>query len=569
MPRIIALFIVSFSLLAQDRGEFSISGVVVNEQTGEPIKYALVTLMGFRKAEPSQAQQPLKMPQPVQKSIQAGPAGEFRFNGLLPATYSLNAQKPGFNFVFRPGAEMRRSIELTASVSGIQVKLSPLGVIEGKVVDQNDEPLRGVNIIALQAPVVDGERETHSVRSVATDDRGIYRLWNLASGQYYIKAAGKSGGTYRYVADTTPYYSSWQSFAPVYFGGSRTLDAAQPIEIAAGSNVSAEFHLNIEPGFKIRGTLVNAPDQTVTFDLLQGTEDVSASRTSLNASTGRFEVQDVTPGSYILRATQEGKLRGEALVTVGAGDVDGVPLAMAPAVTVKGITRVIGTPLSVKQMPGFPRALQQEGLVPHEVAEQMNQPIPVDCNVALHERGGGSHSVASQRIRARAAQEEENGAFSIADVLPGTYRVRVQCSGGYPMSVLSGGVDLLANPELIVPPGAVPPPIEVQAKAGGGTLHGTLDVEQASQGAGLLLVPASATSGGPSMFPVWGEMHGQGKMQFMQPFLAPGDYTVYAFSKWQEVEFRNPAFLQTLSGGVSAHIEDGKDQEITVDRIVK
>jgi hypothetical protein len=33
----------------------------------------------------------------------------------------------------------------------VELKLSPLGVIEGKVVDQNDEPLRGVNILVLSA----------------------------------------------------------------------------------------------------------------------------------------------------------------------------------------------------------------------------------------------------------------------------------------------------------------------------------------------------------------------------------------------------------------------------------
>jgi hypothetical protein len=54
-----------------------------------------------------------------------------------------------------------------------------------------------------------------------------------------------------------------------------------------------------------------------------------------------------------------------------------------------------------------------------------------------------------------------------------------------------------------------------------------------------------------------------------QAFLAPGDYTAYAFSEWQQVEFRNPGFLQTLSGGESVRIEDGKETKVSITKVVK
>ena len=46
--------------------------------------------------------------------------------------------------------------------------------------------------------------------------------------------------------------------------------------------------------------------------------------------------------------------------------------------------------------------------------------------------------------------------------------------------------------------------------------------------------------------------------------LTPGDYTIYTFPKFEDVEFRNPAFLGTLSGGTRVHIEDGKIAELTI-----
>jgi DNA-binding NarL/FixJ family response regulator len=113
-------------------------------------------------------------------------------------------------------------------------------------------------MLAIQVQVRDVVRETSGRRSVATDDRGIYRIANLQPGRYYIKAAGKSGGTYRYVGDTNPYYSSWQSFAPVYTGGARTLDSATPVTIDPGTNAPVDFHLRLEPAFRIRGKRQNA-----------------------------------------------------------------------------------------------------------------------------------------------------------------------------------------------------------------------------------------------------------------------------------------------------------------------
>lgn len=531
------------------------------------MKYALVTLMGFQKPDP---QQQSKFPPPLHKSTQAGVAGEFQFHGLGKANYNVSVQKPGFNMSFSPNDLKLRQLDLTASVSGIELKLSPLGVIEGKVVDQNDEPMRGVNILALQVQIDDGQRDTNAPRSVATDDRGMYRLWNLQPGHYYIKAAGKSGGTYRYVGDSTPYYSSWQSFTPVYFGGGQTLDSATPILIEPGAKAAADFHLNLESAYRIRGTLANAPSGTITFELLQGIEDISASRTSLNATTGKFEVQDVTPGNYTLRATQEGKMRGETTVTVSDRDVSEVSIALSPAVAVQGVVRVLGAPLKAKHLPGFDQARAAAADADKEEIDAMSdQDIEANCNVSLHARAGGARSQSTPARRMRnAAGVQENGSFTIPDVLPGLYTVRLQCYGGYPTSALSGGIDLLANPNLTIQPGSAPAPIEIQLKRGGGTLNGEFAVNPIPKTAGVLLVPAF-NSTGPTMLPVGIDFESQDKVHFGQMFLAPGDYTAYAFSEWQQVEFRNPGFLQTLSGGESVRIEDGKEQKVSITKVVK
>lgn len=583
MRQIAALLIVSGSLLAQQAGEYSISGAAINAETGEPVKYALITLMRFEMPDPKSGE-PSTPARPLRKMIQAGPGGEFQFLGLGPGHYSINAEKPGFNLGVVPQGS-RSQVDLTSSISGLQLKLFPNGVIEGTAVDQNDEPLRGVNIIALQESVNDGWRQTTSVRSVATDDRGKFRLWNLAPGRYYLKAAGKSGGTYRYIGEGTPYYSSWQSFPPIYLGGGRTLDAATQVQIEYGSKITADFRLTLEPAFKIRGTLLNAPPDAVTFELLQGSEDVSASRASLNSTTGKFEVQDVTPGTYLLRATLAGKpaggvasgaMRGEAVVAVNGADVNDVSISLEPAVTVQGRTRMVGTPLKIRQTPGFDRMISALGADAKDYGVDFDQPVPTSCNVSLHPPGGGARNTPGGVPRSRSLMggklppdSQHDGAFAIDNVLPGPYTVRIQCDGGYVISALAGDVDLLANPNLVIQPGVPPSPIEVQYRPGGGTIDGELDIHPLPKAPGVLLVPAFSNSTGPMMIPVAGDFPSPEKPQFGGQFLAPGDYVAYAFSDWQQVEFRNPAVLQALSGGVSVHVEEGKETHLTITKVAQ
>jgi protocatechuate 3,4-dioxygenase beta subunit len=565
MRVILTSLLISCSLFAQHSGDLSIKGLVVNAQTGEPVKYALVSLTAVNEAGGSDSPQ-----MPSSKSVQTNGSGEFEFAGLAKGHYMVNAQKPGFSSAFSAKHPNFQNVELNQSTSGIQIQLSPLGVIEGRVLDENDEPLLGVTILALQVQIQDGYRQTHAARTVSTDDRGAYRLWNLEPGDYYIKASGRSGGTTKYVGDGSPSYTFWQSFAPAFFGGGQTLDSATPIKIEAGSKFTADLRLRLTPSFKIHGTLASPPSGTVTFGLLRGPgDDSSPSRASLNSTNGRFEVEDVIPGSYILRVTQDQKMRGEATIQVGDSDVNGVSVILAPAVTIHGVTRRVGPALKMRDMPGVDRLVDQaqSSLGGNFDDTWLNREIEPVCNLSLH---GDGKTLAAQPLPRRGAGQSADGdgegAFTIRDVLPGVYLVAVRCFTGYATSVLAGGVDLLANPTLVIQPGVTPAPIEIQARAGGGMLTGEVTVDPISDSAGLLLVPASTALGGPIMNPI-ARIPGQRK--FSQQFVPPGDYAVYLFSNWLGVEYRNPAFLQTLSGGVSVHIEDGKQADITIEAMVK
>ncbi len=150
------------------------------------------------------------------------------------------------------------------------------------------------------------------------------------------------------------------------------------------------------------------------------------------------------------------------------------------------------------------------------------------------------------------------------DVLPGRYRLETSCFGGYVALITSGTIDLLANPTLRIQGGVAPGPIEISLKNGGGSLALTIILDHPPLQIWTLLVPQFAASAGPQVQPAF--QAGEFQAHFMN--LAPGDYTVYAFST-DEIEFRNPQFLQSLSAGVSVTVEEGANKQVTITSLVR
>jgi uncharacterized protein (DUF2141 family) len=539
--RVIAVCCLMAGIVGQESGpQYSVAGVVVSSQTGETIKRAQVIVLHFDEARRV----------PVTFSTFTDSAGAFRFSAVPAGNYRLSAEKPGFDADSTEGpARATGEMNLTASVEDVRLKLSPLGVITGTVVDQTGQPMRGVNMIALSQQMADGMRRAQQVRSVVTDDRGVYRMWHFRPGKYYVKAAGKSGATFLYAGETSPRYQSDEAFALTYFGGSETLDTAQAIHIEAGTEARADLSLTMKPAYKIRGSLGNfVPRRTVKFELLIGDGDVSASRVSVNGDTGTFEIQDVLAGSYTVRVTQ-GETSAEVPITVGHGDVNGFAVQLSPAVNIL-----------------IHRQLTNPSKEPESGASVAQRFLTGFCSVFLHPPGlRAGPSYTGQPGSSSAAYRRGPDELVLSGVLPGTYAAVIRCYGGYARSVTFGTQELLANPVLTIQPGTVPPPMEIMVTRGGGTILGTLEIEGGKKDTAIsiLLVPQFAPSTGPQM------IQAGNSVNFQFGSLAPGLYAAYAFSEMREIEYRNPAFLQTLTGGVNVEVEDNQEKTMTITRLVR
>src|SRR5438094_338128 len=153
-------------------GTGSISGRVVEAETGDPVRKARVTVETDVGHVPP---------------VLSGADGRFVITGLVPGKYALTAAKPGFAktmFGQQEGVALpaRLSVGVAAHVEGIEVRLLRAAAISGRVIDAGGEP---VVMASVTAEIADG-RQVKQAASRQTDDSGEYRLGGLSAGTYLV-----------------------------------------------------------------------------------------------------------------------------------------------------------------------------------------------------------------------------------------------------------------------------------------------------------------------------------------------------------------------------------------------
>lgn len=507
------LVLFAFPLLAQPRaakGDFSLAGTVVNSLTGERIRQALLRLTPAAGAA---------------RTVLTDGAGAYRFSGLPAGSYRVSANKPHFA-PSSPGV----SITLNSSRDDVSVSLQPLGVIKGRILDFYGDPVSGVLVHALQPRIEGGQRRLTMLRWARSNDRGDYRLWDLAPGRYYVKAVGRGGATMMYVGEFRLPVSD-EAFAPVYYGGGPNAATAAPLTVAPGGEAQADFALAVRPARSIFGTVVNAvPYRPAEIQLLSGDEDVGETRAAFNAADGRFRIQNLVDGAYTLRITQgRGSDRTRAVETVvlAGRDIQGLIVRLVPGITVKGKVRAEG------EFPSGMRGLYRVTLRPRDASDRSR---PEDYY---------------------GAQVDENLEFAIPGVLAGRYGVSVSTPIGYVASITAGDQDLLTVGELKVAAGEPPTPLEVVIRTDVGQVTGSVLIDGRPATAAVALVPASDS--GRDVMTAFAS--GDGSFAFLN--VPPGDYRLCAWKPGAVPEFTDPEVLRALSdSGERLYVAPGGKQKL-------
>jgi Carboxypeptidase regulatory-like domain len=331
------------------------------------------------------------------RTVIANDNGTFAFDGLPAGRYTVSAAKDGYitlNFgAKRPNRPGTPIGVRSGEARRLTLRLPRGGVITGTISDQDGTPVAGVSVraMAYRSPLPTGERRLAPVGISAsgTDDRGVYRIYGLPAGEYFltaqppappgelrmlsasevrqaladVKAAPRSqwsrlpGIPPAPAAQNTgpaPEPGPRGSYVPVFFPGTSDATRARPVIVESGQErASIDFQLEYVPAVMVQGTVAGAGTARFATVILAGRSSSSTgvdflTRAAQPAPDGYFRFTGVTPGDYTLTSrvipaadASSGRAASVPLyastdIVVAGEDVNGITLSPQPGLTVSG-----------------------------------------------------------------------------------------------------------------------------------------------------------------------------------------------------------------------------------------
>src|SRR5262245_4302549 len=166
-------------------GTGRIGGHVVAADTGRPIKRARVFLSAAELGGG--------------RGVLTDDNGAFEFGELPSGRYTLNASKSGFiqlSYGQRRPLQAGTPLQLLdgQQLKSVDFALPRGGVISGRVSDENGDVMPGVSVQVMRYQYQQGDRRLVPAGQGQTDDRGVYRVWGLNPGDYYVSAIARNEG---------------------------------------------------------------------------------------------------------------------------------------------------------------------------------------------------------------------------------------------------------------------------------------------------------------------------------------------------------------------------------------
>jgi Carboxypeptidase regulatory-like domain len=326
----------------------SISGVVVNANSGEGVRKASVVLAAKDQTKD------------MSYTADTDGNGRFLIADVQPGEYSISAERQGF--VIESEAEFAPQptfkVEAGQSLKDMKIKLLPLAAISGRVLDDDGDPCRGARIEAMAYSFQAGKKQLQTVDQAIADEKGEFRIFGLHPGIFYLRAAAENVNLMSFsmvgmggITGMASGSSSGGGFTGTFFPSTTEATHATPIELSAGAQLSGfDIRLRRERRYSVRGKLPSQPTDAGprTYQPQIAPRGVPQGFSwSVRMDNDNFEFTDVPAGNYIVGfALVEGGKPSFARqsVEVVNADVENITLTFSPPTDVAGHVRVEGTP---------------------------------------------------------------------------------------------------------------------------------------------------------------------------------------------------------------------------------
>jgi hypothetical protein len=406
-------------------------------------------------------------------------------------------------------------------------RLVPAGTVSGRVSDSTGEPVSSIIVQLLKSTYdANGQRRFQPMGAARTDDRGEYRIYWVTPGRYFVNASPTRNSVG--IGIPTGNEVTDPGFAITYYPGASDPAAASAIDVPAGSEVNAiDFTLERQRLFRIRGSLLDS--RTGTFPRSAALMLLPRDPTmgvglppvigfnNFNNANGTFELRDVAPGAYTLRAESSGmpgesntqRFSVQAAVDV-TKDIDNLVLTIKPGITISGRLTVDGG-LDPSLLPNL---------------DQMRvflSPVP-----ALPIPGGASPGISP------------DGAFKIANIQPGRYRINVlpMPQGLYLKQATLGQADAV---KLLSVNGPVSESLHIVISPKAGQIEGTIIDEDGKPVPGVQAVLIPDRDRDRRDLYKTGSSDQTG--HFVVRSVVPGDYKLFAWEDIEPFAYNDPEIL--------------------------
>jgi protocatechuate 3,4-dioxygenase beta subunit len=478
--------------------------------------------------------------------------GKFTFSDIKPGPYRLSAEHIGFFLVDEKDRSIRsQALTLqSGEAKDLVLRMQPAGVITGKVLDRDGDPMPSVTVTATRYPAGSGRSNPHG--SGHTNDQGEYRMANLRPGRYLISALSSRDDSDETV-EPDPRENPKKNRRPersytTYYPGTSDKNQAVPVEIRPGDEMPININMVFGPTFRVRGSVANLKDVVGDdSEILLVAKGSGGWADSYSApeimKDGSFEIRAVPPGVYYL-AMKSSPESGPQTTLVGtvevsASDLENLHIAAMPVSSVRGRVRLEGT--EKNEWPGFTVALASD---------------EIDFDLWRQFAGGAPSFDASVN---------RDGSFEIRHVPAGSYRVSAWAAvnfarDSFVQSIHLGSADV-TNSGFNVSGGNYS--LEIVMNAQAAAIQGAvMDAkDQPVAGATVIAVPDAARRGRSDTCES-DRADQQGR--FNLHGLAPGEYDVIAV-EYLEDDYRDPEFLKKYQGsGVAVRLEKGEHKAISL-----
>lgn len=564
-------------------------GTVTMAGTGQPVEGVRVTLSGTELR--------------ATRSALTNDDGQFLFDRLPAGTYTVRGTRTGHisgTYGQKQPGKPGTSIVLAAGqqLKDVTFEIAKGGVISGVVLDEKNRPSIGTPVRVMRWMMQSGERTLTTAGSGTTDDRGMYRIYNLSPGDYVVSAVprntaaeiltsadainmarmeelaarGLATGNMSFtvnIDDLQGTAQATQGYAPVFYPGTAQLATARAIRVGISEEqLGIDFALQRVPLSTITGQVIVPSGQsptTVQVRLLQAEGNAlgTGQQNVRPAQNGTFTFRSVVPGQYTVFAVATvNEPRGPNTAPAGVGEWESAPQS--------GLQRRIWAQSDLfvdgNTPPVISLTMRDGTTVSGQISFSGTLPQPTNTQrvrVSLAPLGQVAQSLGLGNMQ---GMVDASGRFTINGVIPGRYRVSASggAQGWMLKSVIANGLDVLDFP-LELEPDTTAPSLTLQFGDRNTDLKGVLtDAMGAATAAySVVIFPEDQRYWVPyarrmrSTRPAT-----DGKFAFVG--LPPGDYRIAAVTDVETGEWLDPEFLrQLLPASISVRLADG--QQVTQD----